>query len=118
MLTSFPEKDYSNEPENRLDFWKHCEKMRQVFWNRWSTEYLNRLQHRPKWTNLCKNIKENDLVLVREDNSSPLDWRLARVIETFPGKDGNVRVVKIRTQCGIFTRPISKLSLLPFCNNV
>lgn len=117
MLTSFPEKDYSNEPENRLDFWKHCEKMRQVFWNRWSIEYLNRLQHRPKWTNVCNNIKENDLVLVREDNSVPLDWRLARVIEIFPGKDGNVRVAKIRTQCGIFTRPISKLSLLPFCND-
>ena len=40
-------------------------------------------------------------------------WRLAVIIETFPGSDGHVRVVKVKTSSGQFKRPISKLVALP-----
>ncbi|KAJ8969338.1 hypothetical protein NQ314_001807 [Rhamnusium bicolor] len=52
-------------------------------------------------------------VLLKEYNTPPLQWPLARVIRVLPGRDGRVRVVEIKTQSGIYTRPITKLCVLP-----
>lgn len=43
----------------------------------------------------------------------PTIWPLGIVEEIFPGKDGFVRVVKIRTKHGSFQRPVSKICRLP-----
>lgn len=112
-LTSYPEKDISHVPENKLSFWQRCSKMQQHFWKRWSVEYLNRLQNRPKWFKPHPNLKENMVVLIKEDNVPPLQWPLARVVQTMPGRDNKVRVVKVKTKNGVFVRPISKLCPLP-----
>ncbi|KAJ8929013.1 hypothetical protein NQ314_018324 [Rhamnusium bicolor] len=58
-------------------------------------------------------VQKNSLVLLKEDNTPPLQWPLARVIRVLPGRDGRVRVVEIKTQSGIYTRPITKLCVLP-----
>ena len=39
-------------------------------------------------------------------------WPLARVTETYPGKDGLVRSVRIRTKNTQLVRPITKLVML------
>jgi hypothetical protein len=52
-------------------------------------------------------------VLLREDILPPMSWRLAVINETFPGLDGHVRVVKVKSSSGQFKRPIHKLVLLP-----
>ncbi|GFR10769.1 integrase catalytic domain-containing protein [Trichonephila clavata] len=72
--------------------------MTQHFWKRWSSEYLTLLQSRSKWRIFQKNLDIGDLVLIKHDNSPPLQWKLEKVTETFPGKDGKVRVVKVKTQ--------------------
>lgn len=41
-------------------------------------------------------IKIDD-VFVTNDMQKRIDWPLARVKEIFPGRDGNVRVVKLQT---------------------
>ncbi|XP_072392197.1 uncharacterized protein [Diabrotica undecimpunctata] len=87
-LTSLPDQEYTSIPENRLSIWQNLSKLQQLFWKRWSTDYLNRLQNRPKWFLPFKNLEPNDLVLVKEDNLPPLYWSLARVMDVFPGKDG------------------------------
>jgi hypothetical protein len=53
------------------------------------------------------------LVLLREDNLPPMVWRPAIISETFPGSDGHVRVVTVKTSSGQFKRPIHKLVVLP-----
>lgn len=112
-LTAYPEKDITLIPCNRISFWQNCIKLQQQFWKKWSVEYLNRLQNRPKWFRPIENLSVNDLVLLREDNIPPLKWPLARIFEIMPSSDGKVRVVKLRTNDGIFTRSISKLCPLP-----
>lgn len=112
-LTSFPERDISEINENRLSIYQRLTQMHQQFWKRWSVEYLNRLQNRPKWLTLSENLKPNDLVILKDENLTPLYWPLARIIEVLPGKDNKVRVVKIKTKDGILTRPITKLCPLP-----
>lgn len=47
-----------------------------------------------------------------EENSSPLKWKLGRIIEILPGADKLVRSVILKTATGTFKRPIAKLGLL------
>lgn len=112
-LTTFPDKDVSTTPTNRLSRWELCTKLQQDFWKRWSVEYLNNLQNKPKWLKPNPNLKVNDLVLLKENNSPPLNWRRARILKVYPGPDNRVRVVDLKTRDGVFTRPISKVCPLP-----
>ncbi|GFX95738.1 uncharacterized protein TNCV_4886641 [Trichonephila clavipes] len=66
-----------------------------------------------KWNKPRRNLKVNDMVLVKEDNFPPLQWSLGRVVQVFPGDDGAVQVVDVKTQRGQFRRPITKCCLLP-----
>ncbi|XP_057660737.1 uncharacterized protein LOC130896573 [Diorhabda carinulata] len=112
-LTAYPEKDLTHAPENRLKFWQQCAKTQQLFWKRWSVDYLNRLQNRPKWLKTYENLQTNDLVLLKEENVPPLNWPMARIIEAISGPDGKVRVVRLKTKTGETTRAITKLCPLP-----
>ena len=53
------------------------------------------------------------LVLHREDYLSLMFWRLAIISETFPGSEGHIRVVKVKTSSGQFKRRIHRLVALP-----
>ena len=50
--------------------------------------------------------------MLHEDNVTPTKWPLARIIEVHTGKDGLVRVVTVKTNSGIYKRPITKVALL------
>ena len=41
------------------------------FWKCWSQEYLVTLQKKMKWQQATKNLSEGDLVVLREDNTTP-----------------------------------------------
>ncbi|UYV68353.1 hypothetical protein LAZ67_5003996 [Cordylochernes scorpioides] len=43
----------------------------------------------------------------------PARWLMGRVVETYPGKDGLVRVVSVRTPVGVLRGPLVRLVLLP-----
>lgn len=109
-----PAEPYREEPDiNILRHWHRVQAMAQSVWRRWSHEYLNILQSRSKWTKRRENLTVNDLVLIHDPASPPLQWKLGRIIQTFPGKDGIVRVAKVRTETGELLRPIVKLYPLP-----
>ena len=93
--------------------YKLVQQMRQQFWQRWSREYLNQLQTRSKWKESGKSPKVNDLVFLAEDNSHPLHWPMARILELYLGNDDVARVAKIKTKSGTFIRPIVKLRPFP-----
>ena len=112
-LTSAPEIDLKDIPRNRLSSWQLIQKIRQDFWKRWHTEYLTELNTRHKWTHGTHNIKPGTLVLIKEDNQPPLRWPMGRVVETLPGADEVIRVVRVKTSKGIFTRNIRNLAPLP-----
>ncbi|GFY60138.1 integrase catalytic domain-containing protein [Trichonephila inaurata madagascariensis] len=106
---------YPTVPDDlrHCDRWRLLTRMTQHFWNRWSSEYLTLLQSRSKCRIVQKYLDIGDLVLIKHDNSPPLQWKLGKVKETFPGKDGKVRVVKVKTQTSELVRPITKLCPLP-----
>lgn len=112
-LVSVLEEDFVDVPMNRLSRWQLLKQMSQQFWNRWRKEYLHTLQQRNKWATPNLNLKVDDLVMIDDSQSAPMRWPVGRVVELFPGADGIVRVVSVRTPQGILKRPVVKLYRLP-----
>lgn len=112
-LTSLPEEDLTDVRLYRLNRWQLIQQMHQGFWKRWSAEYLSSLTQRAKWTKDSKPLKVNSIVIVKCDNSYPLHWPLARVMELHSSPDGVVRQATVRTASGTLRRPLVKLCPLP-----
>lgn len=87
------------------------EKLVQDFWQRFRHEILATMQIRTKWHDQQTNLKENDLVIIKDEKFPVNQWPTGRVVE--PGKDDLLRVVSIRTSHGMLKRPISKLCVIP-----
>ena len=83
-----------------------------IFWKRWSKEYLPLLQKRQKWTTIRKNLAVGDIVLVSAENSPRNSWPLGRVVEVFADKKGLVRRTRVKVKGAVLERPIDKLCLL------
>lgn len=98
---------------SHLNRWQRLKAMFNIFSQRWKSEYVVELQRRYKWKTTKNNIKEGDLVIIKDDFLPPLEWCLGRVEKVFYGKDNNVRVAEIRTQNGSIVRPVVKLCVLP-----
>ncbi|XP_025997552.2 uncharacterized protein LOC105197924 [Solenopsis invicta] len=98
-LQDYPEQNMKEIPINRLAMWQHIEQLRQHFWSRWQKEYLVTCQERNKWrTEAERAFKVGQLVMLKQTESMPLKWTLARIEEIHPGTDGLVRVVTVRTE--------------------
>lgn len=108
-----PDENLLNFSIDRLSRWKVVQLLKQQFWKRWSSEYVNRLQSRPKWLKPQKNLEVDDLVIIFDERLPPGQWPLARIIDVHPGTDGKVRVVSLKSNGKIYKRPVSKVALLP-----
>ena len=116
-LVALPERDYSDISMNRLNRWQLIQKFVNILWKRWSNEYLNKLQQRPKWSKGQVMFKEGDIVLVKNnEHSGYLKWNLARILKVYPGKDNIIRVVTIKDKTGIHKRAVTSIAALPFVN--
>ena len=47
------------------------------------------LNTRSKWTDVVKDLKKGDIVLVLEPNLPRGKWPLGCIVDTYPGKDGH-----------------------------
>ena len=101
-------------PSKRM---QHLEKTKEQFWSQWRQLYLPTLQRRGKWTQNSPNISEGDIVLLLKENAKRHTWPLARVVETFQGRDGLVRSVKLLCDGKEIVRPIQLTVPLEVPNN-
>lgn len=112
-LVPLPETCYISVKDHLLTRWQLCQKATQEMCARYKSEYLHRLQQRPKWLKTYPNIEVGQLFLIKDENKYVNNWNLGRVVQTHPGADGLVRVVTLKTKSGLLKRPITKLSPLP-----
>ena len=77
--------------------------MTDIFWKQWIKKYL---------TSHLQNIKVGDNVIIVEDNIKRSKWPLAKVVETFSGKDQLVCTAKVKTAINELVRPLAKLCLV------
>ena len=129
---AYPKERMDHNPTT-LQRWDICKKASQDFWDRWSLEYLQQLQKATKWHKKQRNYEVGDLVMLTDGNHFQCQWTMAKVIKTYPGRDGLVRAVdvqlehkvipknctskdqliqKITTRTSILRRPVAKLALL------
>ncbi|XP_075162717.1 uncharacterized protein LOC142235346 [Haematobia irritans] len=97
-----------------VDRWDKLKSQQHEFARRWKDEYLKELQQRYKWQSPNENLKMNQLVVIKDDQLPPCEWKLGRIKAVHPGRDGLVRIVDIRTSNGLITRDITKLCPLPY----
>ncbi|GFV66911.1 integrase catalytic domain-containing protein [Trichonephila clavipes] len=82
---------------NHRDRWVLLQNIKRGFWKKWSSEFISSLQPRKQWQDAQPNLKEDDIVLIKEE-SPPTTWPMARNLQVHPGNDGLVRVATVKTQ--------------------
>jgi hypothetical protein len=113
-LNAPAEFDLTDVNIHRLSRWQHVERIRQHFWKRWSNEYLTTLQQRTRWiTSKDKVPHVGSLVLIKETNAPPLQWKLGRITQLHSGLDKVVHVVSVKCNSSEFKRSINYLCPLP-----
>ena len=97
--------------------WIQVQYLADMFWKRWTKEYLPTLQRRGKWLQKKRNVQPGDIVLVVDDNLPRNHWLLGRVLSPLPSGDGLVRTVQVKTQHAILLRPVHKLCMINPCTD-
>ncbi|XP_026824777.1 uncharacterized protein LOC113561783 [Ooceraea biroi] len=116
-LLAVPEPSLLQERKTTLSRWKHIQKMRDHFWQRWSREYIHGLAFRPKWLRGEVSPIVGSLCLIRSEATPPSKWPLTRIVKIHPGDEGIVRVVTVRTANSELVRPTVKIVLLPIATD-
>ena len=75
----------------------------------WSDQYLRSLAPAARDNKSRCNLKEGSVVLIRKDNVPRMNWPLGLVLKLYPGKDGLVRSVLLRTKGVELTRSVQRL---------
>ena len=90
---------------------KYLQTCKDHMWNRWQREYLTALRERHNLVHKTANyrVRVGDTVLVRSDSKNRGKWPLAIVQQTYPGRDGHIRAVQLRTSKGVIERPVQHL---------
>lgn len=59
------------EVDLRQESWKYVQALMQLFWQRWSNEYLPQIQIKGKLTSYKAPLKIGDIVIIRDENTPP-----------------------------------------------
>lgn len=96
--------------------WKQVQCLADTFWKRWRGEYLSTLQSRRKWTKDKPNVKEGDVVLLKDSQAHRNEWPMGLVVKALPSSDKRVRKVEVRIvkdgTVKVFLRPVSEIVVL------
>ncbi len=106
-IAVLPEVEVSSGAGLRVN-WKKLHKMNEELRSRFRKEYLGQLVHRGK-TKKTTVLSPGDVVLVEMENQKKVDWPMGVILETYPGRDENIRVARIKTNKGTMVRPLQRL---------
>ena len=110
-LKSLPPGKFDSQIPASIRTWRNLQQMMNHFWKRLVKEYLPTLHKRSKWNEHNQSPhKVNDVVWILKDMTPRRIWPLGRVLEGYPGRDGQHRVVKVKMAYGTFVHPISALA--------
>ena len=85
----------SNQPSELQDRFILVQNITTQFWKRWIKTYFPTLLVRQKWHWQKRNLVINDVCLLKDEDAIRASWRLARVVNTFPDRRGQVRNVEL-----------------------
>ncbi len=88
--------------------WEYIQRIRTDLRSRYKKEYLGQMasSRGPKEN---RSIKVGDVVIVGQENKKRIEWPIGKISEVFPGKDGIIRTVKVKTTEGVLLRPLQRI---------
>ena len=99
----------SKNPRHRFEF---VQRIVESFWRRWNRDVFPALVPRKKWQVEKRDVRIDDVVIVADSNAIRGKWTIGRIIEVYPGSDGRVRNVKVKTSTGEYSRPVTKIAVI------
>ncbi|XP_066585539.1 uncharacterized protein [Prorops nasuta] len=112
-LLAPPEMSVLDLKESTLNRWQKITRITELFWQKWSGEYLQSLQSRPKWQIKNNDFREGDIVIIKTPNAQPCKWNLGRIIRLIIGSDSVARVAVVQTANKQIQRSLTQLCRLP-----
>ena len=85
----------TKHPRRRVEF---VQKIVDSFWQRWSRDAFPALVTRKAWHTDRRNVEVDDMVVMAG--------------EMYPGTDGRIRNVKVKTRAGEYTPPVTKIAVI------
>ena len=113
---SSPPVIYDERERLRRRKWRYSQVLADQFWRRFVRYYLPMMQSREKWQRDVRNLKMGDVVMIADPRLVRAQWPIGSISEVLQGKDGRVRVVKVKVNDKIYTRPVSRIILLEECS--
>ncbi|GBL97618.1 hypothetical protein AVEN_49131-1 [Araneus ventricosus] len=95
---------------------KYLQKIREQLRARFRIEYLGQLHQQSINNYENKPIKVGEIVLLEDSNKKRTHWNLNRVLKLILGRDGNIRLVPVKTQNSEFLRPVQRIYRLEIEN--
>ena len=96
----------TNNPRQRVEF---VQKIVDSFWKRWTRDVFPSLFPRKKWNAEKRNVQVDDFVIVQTPNAIRGNRNIGRIANVYPGQDGKVRNVRVKTGTEEYDRPVTKI---------
>ncbi|XP_071490404.1 uncharacterized protein [Diadema antillarum] len=96
----------TRNPRHRVEF---VQRIVDAFWKAWNRDVFPLLVPRRRWNVERRNVRVDDVVVVSDPNVLRGKWTLGRIVHVYPGSDGRVRNVKVKTARSDYKRPITKV---------
>ena len=108
MVPQGPFREIRN-PQHRVQF---VPKIVDTCRRHWTRDVFPCLVPRKKRNAEKCTVRVDDIVIMEDSNSLRGNWTIRRIINVYPGKDGRVRNVKIKTSTSEYKRPITKIVII------
>ena len=99
----------TRNPRRRVEF---VQKFVDAFWKQWKRDVLPTLVPRKRWTVEKRNARVDDIVNMQDTNTIRGLWTVGRIINVYPGEDGKVRNVRVKTATSEYQRPVTKIVVI------
>ncbi|GFS38205.1 integrase catalytic domain-containing protein [Trichonephila inaurata madagascariensis] len=88
---------------------RHVQTIREQLRKRFRIEYLGQLREQTQHHRKSRPLTVGEVVVMENSLKNRTLWSLVRVIQLIPGKDGHVRVARVKIEAGELVRPVQRL---------
>ena len=111
MNVCLPYLPYAEEFVDHRKLFRQTQAYANLICDRFRKEYLPTLNNRQNWRSTAnETLKEGNLLWLIEDSKKRENYNLGRVTEIINGSDGVIRSAKVRSNDGVYKRPVMTLA--------
>ena len=90
---------------------RYIRRCKDILWSQWTTEYIRSLRERHNLKHKTKKLtlKVGDVVLIQSEERNCGKWNIGIIVKLIKGRDGVVRVARLRAGKSYLERAIQHL---------